>query len=161
MAASIPEIYSPRWCPRPLAILPRCLWGLLAAACLAVLLLAATLRPSPNGLGTHQELGLYGCSWLQRTGFPCPTCGMTTSWTWFAHGNLAASFYIQPMGFLLAIACVLLFWISLYLAVTGRNPSLILHHAPLIRLFLLLLFLGILAWGWKIFIHLNGLDGWA
>jgi hypothetical protein len=157
---SVPEIYSPRWRPPPLSLSVRFVWGLLAAACLAVLILAAMLRPSPDGLGTHQELGLNGCQFLQRTGIPCPTCGMTTSWTWFAHGNLAASFYIQPMGFLLAIMCVLLFWISLYLAATGRSPGLVLQHAPLVRLFMALLVLGLLAWGWKIFIHLNGMDGW-
>jgi hypothetical protein len=160
MPVPVPEIYSPRWRPPPLSISTRWIWAILAAACLTVLIMAATLQPSPSGEGTHEQLGLQECTWLQRWGFPCPTCGMTTSWTWFAHGNFVASIWVQPMGFLLAILCVLLFWISLYLAVTGRNPSLVMHHAPLVRIFIGLLGLGILAWAWKIFIFLNGMDGW-
>lgn len=161
MEPAVPEIYSPKWCPGPLPVWSRLLWGVLAAACLLVLLTAATLKPSPDGLGTHEELGLHECEWLEHTGFPCPSCGMTTSWTWFAHGNLAASFYIQPMGFVLAILCVMLFWSSVYLAATGRNPSLLLRHIPMVRLGVVLLIIWAAAWMWKIYIHAHGIDGWS
>jgi len=49
---------------------------------------------------------LFGpCGMKQRTGLPCPTCGMTTSVLAFAGGDLLASFYVQPAG---AFLCTLL-----------------------------------------------------
>jgi hypothetical protein len=45
------------------------------------------------------------CGMKQRTGLPCPTCGMTTSVLAFARGDLLTSFYVQPAG---AFLCTLL-----------------------------------------------------
>lgn len=132
----------------------------LSIGCLTLLVLASRLTPSAAGVGSHQGLGLQRCQMLQQTGVPCPSCGMTTSFSWFARGNLAASFYIQPMGMLLALAAAICVWAGAYVAVTGR---------PVYRLATLysgrsymigLLGFGILAWGWKVFIHLYGMDGW-
>jgi hypothetical protein len=40
---------------------------------------------------------LFGpCGMKQRTGLPCPTCGMTTSVLAFARGDLITAFYVQP-----------------------------------------------------------------
>ncbi len=40
---------------------------------------------------------LFGpCGMKQRTGLPCPTCGMTTSVLAFARGDLVTAFYVQP-----------------------------------------------------------------
>ncbi len=57
-------------------------WFVLFAVPLAVLITAAQLTPSPAGHGTHTQLGLPPCGFLLVTGFPCPGCGLTTS---FAH----------------------------------------------------------------------------
>src|SRR5687768_6027839 len=71
-------------------------WSALFAA---PLVLAAILTPSERGVGTHRQLGLPECTFLWVTGFPCPFCGMTTSWTHAAHGDVLRSITTQPMGF--------------------------------------------------------------
>jgi hypothetical protein len=45
------------------------------------------------------------CGMKQRTGLPCPTCGMTTCVLAFARGALLTAFYVQPAG---AFLCTLL-----------------------------------------------------
>ena len=42
-----------------------------------LLAVAGLLMPSPNGHGTHQQLGLPPCTFLMLFGWPRPTCGMT------------------------------------------------------------------------------------
>ena len=140
-------------------------WGrLLAAAiavgCLTLLVTAARLTPSPDGMGTHRELGLQECGFLQRTGLPCPSCGMTTSFAWFVRGNLLASFYVQPMGTVLAGLCGMAVWAGAYIAITGRPAHRMLAMIPPQYHVLPLLVLALAAWGWKMFIHLHGIDGW-
>ena len=68
---------------------------LIAATCLAVLIVATRLSPSPDGMGTHRALGFPGCQFLEHTGLPCPSCGMTTSFSWFVRGNVMASFSLR------------------------------------------------------------------
>jgi hypothetical protein len=42
---------------------------------------------------------LFGpCGMKQRTGLPCPTCGMTTCFLAFARGEPITAFYTQPAG---------------------------------------------------------------
>ncbi len=137
------------------------IFGLLTAlGCLAILLIAASLTPSHSGMGTHTHLGLQKCAFLERTGIPCPSCGMTTSFTWFAHGNIAASFYVQPMGAILAIICCCCVSAGLYIALTGRPIHRLLRLLPSRYTFWPLIVVAILAWGWKIYLHLSGHDGW-
>ena len=131
-----------------------------AAACLSVLTLASRLQPNRDGVGSHRALGLAGCQFLDSTGLSCPSCGMTTSFAWFAHGNLVASVYVQPMGAALAIVAAGCVWGGLYVALTGRPVYRLLRLLPGRYYLLPLLALAVLAWGWKILIHLNGLDGW-
>jgi hypothetical protein len=132
----------------------------IALGCLTPLVIAACLRPNPDGYGSHTELGLAPCQFMQRTGLPCPSCGMTTSWIWFSHGNLRASFYVQPMGTVLAVLTACAFWAALYCATTGRPVYQLLRVLPSRYYFVPLLAFAILAWGWKIYIHLAGRDGW-
>lgn len=67
----------------------------------AVLGLAAHLPPDPSGFGTHRALGLGPCTLLAITGWPCPTCGMTTTFSLAMHGHPILAFLNQPFGFLL------------------------------------------------------------
>lgn len=131
-----------------------------AIACLAPLVTAALLMPNPQGTGSHEGLGLARCQFMYRTGIPCPSCGMTTSWTWFVRGNLLASFYVQPMGCVLAFLAACGVWAGLYVALTGR-PVYRLSRVVNGRYVLVpLLAFAILAWAWKIFIHVHEMDGW-
>lgn len=132
----------------------------IATACLTVLVLASQLRPSAAGVGSHQALGLKPCQFLQSTGLPCPSCGMTTSFAHFARGNFVASAYVQPMATALAAIAAATVWAALYVAFTGRPVYRLLRLLPGRYYLLPLLALAVLAWGWKILIHLNGLDGW-
>lgn len=88
-------------------------WNAVAALlAVAVLSLSFILTPDPAGVGTHKKLGLPDCTMLRFTGIPCPFCGMTTSYTHFAHGDPVASFKTQPAGslfFLLTIVGAVLF----------------------------------------------------
>ena len=61
-----------------------------------VLTVAALLTPRRAGFGTHEELGLPPCSFLARTGYPCASCGMTTSFAAMAHGRLVEAFLAHP-----------------------------------------------------------------
>ena len=133
----------------------------LALGCLAVLIVAASLQPSKAGYGSHTGLGLQGCQFMTQTGLPCPSCGMTTSFTWFVRGNVPASLYVQPMGTILAALAGCCVWAGLYVALTGRPVYRLLRLLPGRTYTLPLLTLALLAWGWKIFIHLKGWDGWG
>jgi Protein of unknown function (DUF2752) len=132
----------------------------LSGTCLAVLCLAAYLHPSPDGFGTHTTIGLNRCEFLARTGLPCPSCGMTTSFAWFVRGNIAASLYVQPMGTLIALITAMTVWAGGYIGLTGRAAHRLLQILPGQWIVVTLMAVAIAAWGWKIFIHLHGIDGW-
>jgi hypothetical protein len=161
LSDAVPNIYAvPPTIPR-VGITGRMLAGAIGFGCLALLTLSAVLMPNPRGMGTHStSLGLPPCNFLQTTGLPCPSCGMTTSFSWLAHGNLVASAYVQPMGAVLALLAAASVWAGLYICITGRPAHRLLRLVPARYTLFPLLLLGVLAWGWKILIHLNGIDGW-
>jgi len=146
----------------PLVALPatRAIAALVGAGCLGVLVLAASLRPDPTGIGTHTRLGFTACSFEVRTGLPCITCGMTTSFAHFARGQLAASLYTQPAAFVLAAVAAVAWWVALYVALTGRPLHRLLRVIRPRWWILWTLALLMAAWGWKIYIHVMNLDGW-
>ncbi|MEC7985341.1 MAG: DUF2752 domain-containing protein [Myxococcota bacterium] len=78
-----------------------------------VLGLAMYLKPDPSGMGTHQQLGLSPCGFLEYTALPCPMCGMTTTFTHLAHLQIVEGVLNQPFGlvlFLLTLfSCVVSF----------------------------------------------------
>ena len=88
---------------------------------LIVLGIAAWLTPDPSGVGTHQQLGLHACSTLAVTGYPCPTCGMTTAFAFAAHGQILAAFHAQPAGAFLALATACAALVSGYAFFVGLS----------------------------------------
>lgn len=86
----------------PLTTLQRLLLATLACGWIGVFVVARMLEPDPRGFETHAKLGLPPCVTLQTTGQPCPTCGLTTSFSQLARGGWSAAWRANPAGFLLA-----------------------------------------------------------
>jgi hypothetical protein len=156
---TVPLIFSPRNEPIRVHLLGRLFALAISLLCLAGLITAATLTPNPSGLGTHTALGLPACGFQQTLGIPCPSCGMTTSWAWFVRGDILRSFWVQPMGMVLAVMAAMAFWGGLYIAATGRAAHLLIRYVPQGYIVRPLLIFAILAWAWKIFIQHYHLDG--
>lgn len=135
---------------------PRLLGLVLALGCAAVLWTASDLSADEAGHGTHEQLGLPPCMWAQSFDAPCMTCGMTTAFTHAAEGDLWTSFVTQPMGMLLAVATAAVFWVGLFVAVTGSRLGE--HAARLLstRVLLLTAALGGAAWVYKIVVWNGG-----
>ncbi|HYC79172.1 MAG TPA: DUF2752 domain-containing protein [Planctomycetota bacterium] len=121
-----------------------------AVACATVLAIAVRLEPDPRGVGTHEGLGLAPCGFLQRTGKPCLSCGMTTAFANMARGRVGAALDANPYGVLLFLAtCAGPFWCLASLR-RRQSPLRFLSHpaarivAPVAALLLLL------NWGWMI-----------
>lgn len=78
------------------------------AGALALVLVGAMTTPDPRGFGTHEQLGLAPCGLKEALGFPCPTCGVTTSLSHAIHGEVGAAWGTQPLGLLLVPAALAL-----------------------------------------------------
>jgi hypothetical protein len=154
-------IYTRVGAPDRLSIGGRILAGSIALACLSVLIAAVKLNPSATGVATHTAMGFDECQFLKRTGLPCPSCGMTTSFAWYARGNALASLYVQPMAFLLALLFTAAVWAGAYIALTGKPAHRLLRLIPSRYYLLPIMLFAALAWGWKMFIHVRGIDGWG
>jgi hypothetical protein len=76
--------------------------------------IAIALNPyKDNGearrMETHMQMGLPACTFKTMTGgYPCPSCGMTTSFSLLMHGDIWNSLKANFVGTLLA-----LFWLAL------------------------------------------------
>ncbi len=130
------------------------LWGRLYALLMTVALgallgMAIYLKPHDRHMGTHRQLGLPPCGFVLVTGFPCPTCGMTTAFSHTVRGQVLTALYAQPAGTLLALGSILFFVLSLLAVVTGHRPSLNLYRVDPVRLVLLGALFIMLSWGWK------------
>ena len=128
----------------------RLLGGLVASIAGAVLLLAAGLDASPEGHGTHTQLGLPACNWVSLMNRPCPTCGMTTSFTHAADGSLASAAAAQPAGTLLAIITAALAWGGVHTLVSGVALGPLLGGLLRARVIWVALGLLLAAWVYKI-----------
>jgi len=90
-----------------------------------VLGIARSLNPyeengQPRRWGTHQQLGLPPCSFQRLTGWPCPSCGLTTSFSLLMHGDWRAALVVNPVGpvmVLLAVAMAIWFAVA---GISGR-----------------------------------------
>lgn len=63
------------------------LWGLFGIAAFA----AARFVP-------FDRLNISLCAFHQLTGWPCPSCGMTTCFVHLAHGEILAGLVVSPLG---------------------------------------------------------------
>ena len=103
-------------------VIPYRLRGLLVAGvCWAGLAVAAWLAPVASGQGTHEQLGIPPCSILVQTGWPCPSCGLTTSMAAMAHGKIALAWRAHPFGVAAFLLVVVLAVSAMAELATGRN----------------------------------------
>lgn len=124
-----------------------------AAMCiLTVLIIAASLEAAPVGFGTHTQLGLDECSFVEMFGYPCASCGMTTAFTHAADFSLLDSFITQPAGAVYAVASAAVFWVLAYVAWTGSVAGRTLLHAIGSKLLWGGLILLGLAWAYKVWL---------
>jgi len=135
---------------------PRFAAAIVFAISAAVLGVALGLTPSHRGVGTHTAMGLPACGMLETTGIPCMTCGMTTSFSYAAHGNLVASVLTQPAGALLALLTAMAAVLSGYALVTGMSLAPIAEALWRPRAVIIAVMLAAAAWGYKIII----VTGW-
>lgn len=102
------------------------LWALgLACGLFGLLTVSYWLSPNPRGIGTHQQLGLPPCTFVTLFRIPCPTCGMTTSWSHLMHGNVSESWSTNPGGTCLAVVAAIAGTWSLVTSIRGRYRRLI------------------------------------
>jgi hypothetical protein len=121
-AARLPvaRVYNPR-----LARWVRGMLVLIAAGFAAVLGVAAWLNPyeadgTPRTMATHTQLGLPPCNMVILTGKACPACGMTTSFSLLAHGDVRNSLRANWAGTILALFVTALLPWAIASAVRGR-----------------------------------------
>lgn len=84
---------------------------LAASVLIAVFVTAVVLNPynadgTRRTMETHRQLGLPPCNMVVLTGKPCPSCGMTTSFTMLMHGDIVGSMQANWVGTLLALYCL-------------------------------------------------------
>jgi len=97
----------PAWGVAPrLRWLDRLVLSIAGSVLLGLLGTAAWLTPSPQGMGTHQQLGLPPCTIVQWYHIRCPSCGMTTSWARLLRGQIVAAFAANAGGALLALTAL-------------------------------------------------------
>jgi len=108
----------------------RLLAGFVVAVACAAFTIAAVVNPyddagRPRTHGTHRQLGLPPCTMLSTVGFPCPSCGMTTSIALVFHGDIPAACRANWAGVLLAgVGVAVAIWLALVAAGIPRPPRL-------------------------------------
>jgi Protein of unknown function (DUF2752) len=91
---------------------------------IAPLALAFSLKPDPSGMGTHQQITGFGpCTIQTLFSFPCPACGMTTSWSLFTKGQVIPALMTSASGTILAAVCVVASIWFLIVATRGKWPA--------------------------------------
>ena len=101
----------------------------------------------------HIDMGrwLGLCGFKQRTGLPCPTCGMTTATLAFAQGKIFEAFYTQPACGLLCSVMVIVAIIAFIIAVFGVYFRFIERFFTEIKLrYMILALIIIIAAGWAV-----------
>lgn len=71
------------------------------ASLAAAMLVAAAVLPLDA-----PPLALFACPFKTATGLPCLTCGCAHAFHFFVRGAFADAFLSSPLGFVLALACV-------------------------------------------------------
>jgi len=87
----------------------------------AVFTLGLHLRPSPDLMGTHQQLGFPPCSFRAIFGLPCPGCGGTTAVCYMLRGQPLMALKSSLFGTAVFLA-LLVTWLLSLAALVLRRP---------------------------------------
>jgi len=111
---------------------------------------ARILSPSPNGFGTHEQLGLPPCLFFKLTGIPCPNCGLTTSFAHSARLHFYQAFITQPFG--LIAFCLTVISVPFFVFLIRRRIpwSEFIRAKSVDRLIYALIAIYLLSWIYKI-----------
>ncbi len=118
--------------------------------CVAPLVVAGLLDPDPRGVGTHEQLGFPGCMTIVATGVPCPACGMTTAFAHTVRGQWIRAAVVQPMGFVLALACVVAMILATDVLITGCGWRVNWYRVSPTMLAIAVGLLAAASWGYKV-----------
>ena len=124
--------------------------GLCAFAPIVLLVMRVFFVPSPAGHGTHEQLGLPSCMLMERFGFPCPGCGVTTAVTHAAQGHWTQALIVQPFGLALALAAMLALPLALIAHLGGQDLYRLLERLNRRPCWYALITLVVGAWLYKI-----------
>jgi hypothetical protein len=122
----------------------------IALMSIAALGVAARMTPSRNHLGTHRQLGLPPCAFVAMTGFPCPTCGMTTAYACTVRGRLIEAVRASVFGSIMAVGTAALAVLGLVCAVTGRYPNINWYRVDAVKVVYFAALLLVVSWAFKI-----------
>jgi hypothetical protein len=123
-----------------------------AGVWLTVFVIAALLNPyqedgTPRTMETHRQLGLPECTFKEVTGLPCPSCGMTTSFSLLIHGDPLNSLRANFAGTVLATLGLIYVPWSILSALRGRFLYVRSLELTLFRLSIVFLILLFGRWG--------------
>ncbi len=90
------------------------------------------------------------CTWVVWFDKPCPTCGMTTSFSHAGEGSWTTATLTQPMGALLVLLTTMIFWGATHQALTGSRIGSVAQTAMRPKLVITMLALAAAAWVYKI-----------
>jgi len=98
---------------------------LFALGLIVVFVLAWRIDPydadgRPMTMGAHQRLGMPPCEFYVIFNKPCPSCGLTTSFSLLMHGDVVASLRANPVGTLMALFAIGLIPWSMWIGLRGR-----------------------------------------
>ena len=98
---------------------------LFAGGLVAIFVVAIQINPYDEGgkpltMGAHQQLGMAPCEFVVMFNRPCPSCGLTTSFSLLMHGNVWGSLRANAIGTLMALFALGLIPWSLIIVLRGR-----------------------------------------
>ncbi|MBL8798284.1 MAG: DUF2752 domain-containing protein [Planctomycetia bacterium] len=105
---------------------------------------------------THRQLGLPPCTFKVMAGLPCPSCGMTTSFSLLVRGDLWNSLRANAVGTMLALGGLAFVPWSLASVVCKRPLLITSMEKALIVVVLAFLVLMLLRWSVVLLLYYGG-----
>ncbi len=87
------------------------------------------LTPSPDHVGTHQQLGFPPCSFRAVFGLPCPGCGGTTAVCYMLHGDVKNALVSNVFG-AAVFAGLAAVWLGCLISLISRRPLKLYLYGP-------------------------------